>query len=259
MHSLCFLRNMSVPEFFRRTAEFFCGYSFQFSIFNIVHRQNSAGDCLFSIFRIPEAGFPRCGSAWERRKMNYEVFRSAVLELLEEDKEWEVETDWEEKPDRASSGIACGTGSDADCAEDFIEMEQEKGAIYEFVSVSVSKLFLFYRDEGWDAVVRELERHTRRGRTSLGRNRGIDYTARLDENGKELYERLRKLRSEIAMRKQLPSYFIFTNRTLYEMCCRQPGTMEELLALYGVGEKNSREYGQSFLEAILEFKGEIMK
>lgn len=250
---------MSVPEFFRRTAEFFCGYSFQFSIFNIVHRQNSAGDCLFSIFRIPEAGFPRCGSAWERRKMNYEVFRSAVLELLEEDKEWEVETDWEEKPDRASSGIACGTGSDADCAEDFIEMEQEKGAIYEFVSVSVSKLFLFYRDEGWDAVVRELERHTRRGRTSLGRNRGIDYTARLDENGKELYERLRKLRSEIAMRKQLPSYFIFTNRTLYEMCCRQPGTMEELLALYGVGEKNSREYGQSFLEAILEFKGGIMK
>lgn len=212
-----------------------------------------------SIFRIPEAGFPRCGSAWERRKMNYEVFRSAVLELLEEDKEWEVGTDWEEKPDRASSGIACGTGSDADCAEDFIEMEQEKGAIYEFVSVSVSKLFLFYRDEGWDAVVRELERHTRRGRTSLGRNRGIDYTARLDENGKELYERLRKLRSEIAMRKQLPSYFIFTNRTLYEMCCRQPGTMEELLALYGVGEKNSREYGQSFLEAILEFKGGIMK
>ena len=212
-----------------------------------------------SIFRIPEAGFPRCGSAWERRKMNYEVFRSAVLELLEEDKEWEVETDWEEKPDGASSGIACGTGSDADCAEDFIEMEQEKGAIYEFVSVSVSKLFLFYRDEGWDAVVRELERHTRRGRTSLGRNRGIDYTARLDENGKELYERLRKLRSEIAMRKQLPSYFIFTNRTLYEMCCRQPGTMEELLALYGVGEKNSREYGQSFLEAILEFKGVIMK
>ena len=212
-----------------------------------------------SIFRIPEAGFPRCGSAWERRKMNYEVFRSAVLELLEEDKEWEVGTDWEEKPDRASSGIACGTGSDADCAEDFIEMEQEKGAISEFVSVSVSKLFLFYRDEGWDAVGRELERQTRRGRTSLGRNRGIDYTARLDENGKELYERLCKLRSEIAMRKQLPSYFIFTNRTLYEMCCRQPGTMEELLALYGVGEKNSREYGQSFLEAILEFKGGIMK
>ena len=212
-----------------------------------------------SIFRTPEAGFSRCGSAWERRKMNYKVFRSAVLELLEEDKEWEVETDWGEETDGSSPGILNGTGADPESAEDFIEMEQEKGAIYEFLSVSVSKLFLFYRDEGWDAVVRELENHTRRGRTSLGKNRGIDYTARLDEKGKELYERLRKLRSEIALKKQLPSYFIFTNRTLYEMCCHQPGTMEEMRALYGVGEKNSREYGQSFLEEILEFKSGIMK
>ena len=191
--------------------------------------------------------------------MNYKVFRSAVLELLEEDKEWEVETDWEEDAGGSSKGILNGTGADADFEEDFIEMEQEKGAIYEFLSVSVGKLFLFYQDEGWDAVVRELERHTRRGRTALGRNRGIDYAARLDEAGKELYERLRKLRSEIALKKQLPSYFIFTNRTLYEMCCSQPGTMEEFRALYGVGEKNSQEYGQPFLETILEFNGGIMK
>ena len=36
-------------------------------------------------------------------------------------------------------------------------------------------------------------------------------------------------------------------------------SMEELKALYGVGEKNSRDYGQSFLEVILEFKSGIMK
>ena len=191
--------------------------------------------------------------------MNYKVFRSAVLDLLEEEKEWEVAADWEEGNAGSSEGILSGSGSDGEYADDFIEMEQEKGAIYEFMSVSVSKLFLFYKDEGWDAVVRELERHTRRGRTSLGRNRGIDYAARLDGKGKELYERLRGLRSEIALKKQLPSYFIFTNRTLYEMCCHMPGTMEEFRALYGVGEKNSREYGQSFLELILECNGRIMK
>jgi ATP-dependent DNA helicase RecQ len=170
-----------------------------------------------------------------------------------------VAADWEEGNAGSSEGILSSSGSDGEYADDFIEMEQEKGAIYEFMSVSVSKLFLFYKDEGWDAVVRELERHTRRGRTSLGRNRGIDYTARLDESGKELYERLRRLRSGIAVQKQLPSYFIFTNRTLYEMCCHQPGTMEELRALYGVGEKNSRDYGQVFLEAITGFKDGIMK
>ena len=110
--------------------------------------------------------------------MNYKVFRSAVLELLEEDKEWEVETDWGEESCGSSPGSLNGTGADAESVDDFIELEQEKGAIYEFMSVSVGKLFLFYQDEGWDAVVRELERHTRRGRNSLGRNRGIDYTAR---------------------------------------------------------------------------------
>ena len=195
----------------------------------------------------------------ERRKMNYKVFRSAVLDLLEEDKEWEVATDWEEGSAGSSGGILSGSGTDEESADDFIEMEQEKGAIYEFMSVSVSKLFLFYQDEGWDAVVRELERRTHRGRTNQGRTRGIDYAARLDETGKELYERLRRLRSEIALKKQLPSYFIFTNKTLYEMCCHRPETMEELRALYGVGEKNSREYGQSFLETILEFRDGIMK
>ena len=212
-----------------------------------------------TIFRAPEAGFPRCGSVRERRKMNYKVFRSAVLELLEEDKEWEVETDWGEEAGGSSAGIISGSGSPAESGEDFIEMEQEKGAIYEFMSVSVGKLFLFYQDEGWDAVVRELERRTRRGRSSSGRHRGINYAARLDETGKELYERLRKLRSQIALEKQLPSYFIFTNRTLFEMTCHQPETMEELRALYGVGEKNSVDYGQVFLDAILEFKNGIMK
>ena len=46
---------------------------------------------------------------------------------------------------------------------------------------------------------------------------------------------------------------IFTNRTLYEMCCSQPATMEELLDIFGVGDKNSREHGQEFLDAIAEF------
>ena len=55
------------------------------------------------------------------------------------------------------------------------------------------------------------------------------------------------------MKKQVPPYIIFTNRTLYEMCRIQPATMEELLFVYGVGEKNSKEYGQEFLDAIKDF------
>ncbi len=190
-----------------------------------------------------------CCRVWERREMNYELFRNAVLEKLEEDGEWDVETDW----GKEAAGAAASPGEEV--IEDFIELEQEKGAFYTFLSVSVSRLFLFYREQGWDAVERELERYVRREKRKAERRRAADYTAKLSAAGKELYEKLRRLRAGIALEKQMPAFIIFTNRTLFEMTCLQPRTMEELRAVYGVGEKNSREYGALFLEAISEFTG----
>lgn len=38
-----------------------------------------------------------------------------------------------------------------------------------------------------------------------------------------------------------------------------PKDKYNVLPHYGVGEKNSQEYGQPFLETILEFNGGIMK
>jgi len=195
-------------------------------------------------------------SARERREMNYEVFRSAVCEVFrEEDKEWDVMYDWGEPPVDPVTGDAVGFEGEMEMSEDFVELEREKGGFYEFISVSVRELFHFYQEEGWDAAVMELEKHISRGKSSGSRNRGIDYTTRLNEEGKELYEKLRRVRSEEAARRQLPAYFIFTNRSLYEMCTGQPATAEEFRALYGVGEKKSQEYGELFLDAINEFTG----
>ena len=56
--------------------------------------------------------------------MQYEEFRNAVLGLLEEDKEWSVHAEWQEVP----AVLTCG---DDLPAEDFIELEQEKGPFYE--------------------------------------------------------------------------------------------------------------------------------
>lgn len=228
--------------------------------------------------------------------MQYEVFRSAVLGLLEEDKEWSVHAEWQEVP----AVLSCGEGSIAgsvgrngssggsaigssggrgsggstigssngkgsngdsrtsardDVIEDFIELEQEKGPFYEFMTISINRLYFSYMEEGWDAVRSNLEKYTRRDDRGARRNRGIDYEARLTPEGVALYRKLRELRGRIAMSKQLPPYFIFMNRSLYEMCCRQPDSMEELLELYGVGEKNSSEHGEEFLEEIRKFTG----
>ena len=183
--------------------------------------------------------------------MNYALFRNTVLEWVEAEGDWSVDTDWGENagdyPGEASASV------DKSLLEDFIELEQERGASYEFMTISVNRLFYAYREEGWDAVRRDLERFLRRESKTVERKRGIDYEARLDREGVELYRKLRALRAEIAARRRVPPYIVFMNRSLYEMCVNRPGTIEELQNLYGVGKKNSADYGEEFLEVIHKY------
>jgi ATP-dependent DNA helicase RecQ len=69
----------------------------------------------------------------------------------------------------------------------------------------------------------------------------------IDEN---LYEALRKLRSDIANEQNLPAYVIFHDSTLSKMCAALPKTGEELLNVPGVGKVKLEKYGERFLEAI---------
>ena len=184
--------------------------------------------------------------------MNYEEFRSAVCDLMKGlEKEWTVIHDWGIPPVDPITGNAANFDAEMEMEYDFIQLERDKGVFYSFISFPVKALFNYYQKEGWNAAVRELQKHI--PRETKENKKQVDYPAKLNEEGKELYERLRSLRAEIAMKKQVPAYFIFTNRTLYEMCRIQPATMEELLFAYGVGEKNSKEYGQKFLDAIKDY------
>lgn len=186
--------------------------------------------------------------------MNYALFRNTVLEWVEAEGDWSVDTDWEESAGDYPGEAA--VSADGKPLEDFIELEQEKGAFYEFMTISVNQLFYAYREEGWDAVRRNLERFLRRESKTVERKRGIDYEARLDRDGVILYRKLRTLRAEIAARRRVPPYIVFMNRSLYEMCVNRPGTMEELQSLYGVGKKNSADYGEEFLNVIQKYSSE---
>ena len=204
--------------------------------------------------------------------MNYYVFRKAVLEWVSSGDGWNVNTDWEEQGDggeisevvsevpkgsaenesprgftvnevpkgSAESGLS-KESAETGMPEDFIELEQERGAFYEFMTVSMNRLYFSYREEGWDA------------NGTAERRRGIDYEARLDAESVKLYRQLRMLRSEIAYTKGVPPYFVFNNRALYEMSVKRPLTMEEFCGIYGVGKKNSGDYGERFLDVIRGF------
>ena len=67
---------------------------------------------------------------------------------------------------------------------------------------------------------------------------------------RDLFERLRGVRLEIARGRGVPPYVIFHDTTLREMARTRPATMGELRQLYGVGERKAADFGEAFLEAI---------
>ena len=52
----------------------------------------------------------------------------------------------------------------------------------------------------------------------------------------QLFARLRILRRALADELHIPAYVIFGDRTLIELATRLPQSIEEMRAVYGVGE-----------------------
>ena len=72
------------------------------------------------------------------------------------------------------------------------------------------------------------------------------------EEDKELFEKLRSLRTTIAQKYGLPPYVIFHDRTLHELVSYLPQSLDEMHGIHGIGEAKRENYGQQFLEVILE-------
>jgi ATP-dependent DNA helicase RecQ len=69
-------------------------------------------------------------------------------------------------------------------------------------------------------------------------------------NHPELYEELRKYRRELAEKKSVPPYIIFTNKTLHYMCALLPRNKTQMLEVFGIGDHKFALYGEDFLKLI---------
>lgn len=67
------------------------------------------------------------------------------------------------------------------------------------------------------------------------------------------YNALVTLRKQIADKKKVPLYVVFSNATLEEMAFEMPANKAEFLAIKGVGEQKFTAYGEAFISAIREF------
>ncbi len=73
-----------------------------------------------------------------------------------------------------------------------------------------------------------------------------------DDYDVDMYDRLRTLRTEIATKKGIPPYIVFSDKTLKELSKIQPQNKEEMLAVHGIGEVKFKRYGNAFLELLEE-------
>jgi ATP-dependent DNA helicase RecQ len=92
---------------------------------------------------------------------------------------------------------------------------------------------------------------TRSGLRPRGRTKSESSWEHID---RELFDRLRAVRLELARARGVPPYVIFHDATLREMARLQPQTLSALRAVWGVGERKAEEVGAAFLEAIATYR-----
>lgn len=69
----------------------------------------------------------------------------------------------------------------------------------------------------------------------------------------DLFSSLKELRNKIAKEKSIPSYIVFNDKSLHDMCAIMPRNDSEFLLVYGVGQSKLENYGKEFLSVVREF------
>ena len=108
--------------------------------------------------------------------------------------------------------------------------------------VGAGRPILKVTDEGWLVLRGKAQVQARE---ALMVRTTVDNHAGSAENN-ELFDSLRERRGEIARKRGVPAYVIFSDSALYDMCRKLPTTDNEFLRVTGVGETKRKLYGERY-------------
>ncbi|MGF1572342.1 MAG: DNA helicase RecQ [Sumerlaeia bacterium] len=143
--------------------------------------------------------------------------------------------------------------------------ECSKGIVREWIEQLVAQGFMVKEGEyqqisvtpsGWEVIrgnttprlMKPAEKPTR-GKPSKTEKTDSDWVG-VD---RALFEQLRAMRRELAEKKNVPPYVIFTDRSLRDMARFLPVTRSQMLECSGVGEVKFEKWGKRFLRAIADY------
>ena len=69
----------------------------------------------------------------------------------------------------------------------------------------------------------------------------------------ELFQLLRRKRTELAHRQGVPAFILFGDKSLKDMATIKPATREAFATVYGVGDYKLNAYADAFLEVINQY------
>ena len=68
-----------------------------------------------------------------------------------------------------------------------------------------------------------------------------------------LFDKLKKLRKEIASRETVPAYIVFPDASLRDMCRKKPVSLVQFSGVTGVGQVKLEKYGEIFTQLIRDY------
>ena len=81
----------------------------------------------------------------------------------------------------------------------------------------------------------------------------------LQGNDRDLYEKLRAYRLEMANREEVSAFIVFYNRTLVDIVLKRPRTIEEFLEVKRIGKVKAEKYGEKIIEIVKAFQNKENK
>ncbi|MGN6311212.1 MAG: DNA helicase RecQ [Xanthobacteraceae bacterium] len=85
----------------------------------------------------------------------------------------------------------------------------------------------------------------RRNKTARGTTQSA-----VTETDRDLFEALRRKRTELARAQNVPPYVIFHDKTLIELAAARPASRADMAHIPGIGEAKLNRYGEAFLAVI---------
>lgn len=138
-----------------------------------------------------------------------------------------------------------------------------EAAIREIMMTLVSKGYLYMTADKFPVIkLTEKSREVLKGEVKLYHKKDL-VDKKQDEKGKleihnfefdkDLFNKLKDIRHQIAVEKNVPPFVIFHDVTLKEMSAYLPQSKDEFLTIKGVGLRKYESYGDNFINVIKEY------